>query len=100
MRPSKQKAGTSQPVSGSLFTEILLKHQTHTETYIQPSKQYEQKNRDPQCTIILYFHRCVKLQEEEPKPCLLSFPLLSPKPQRSKMCSRDFSVKLNVSLNL
>lgn len=33
MRPSKQKAGTSQPVSGSLFTEILLKHQTHTETY-------------------------------------------------------------------
>lgn len=33
MQPSTQKAETSQPVSGVLFREILLKHQTHAETY-------------------------------------------------------------------
>lgn len=69
MQPSTQKAGTSQPVSGVLFREILLKHQIHAETYnLQNNKN---KTDETQCTIILYFHRWVRLKKEEPKTSVI-----------------------------
>lgn len=51
MRPSTQKAGTSQPVSDISLKEILLKCQTHTETY---NLQNNKEKKDETQRILLF----------------------------------------------